>query len=142
LHTVVRLPEGTFAPYTDIPTNLIFFDTSGPTGDIWYWEQPLPEGRRKYSKTAPLQYEELANCLTWCGNREEGPQAWKMRASDVIKRDDQGRVLAVNLDIKNPHAKAAIDHRPPEEIVESVIAKERQVLTILDEIKALLAERV
>ncbi|MGY4403732.1 N-6 DNA methylase [Bradyrhizobium sp. USDA 3315] len=35
LHTVVRLPEGTFAPYTDIPTNIILFDTSGPTRDIW-----------------------------------------------------------------------------------------------------------
>lgn len=34
LHTVVRLPEGVFAPYTDIPTNLIFFDTSGPSADI------------------------------------------------------------------------------------------------------------
>ena len=28
LHTIVRLPEGVFAPYTDIPANLIFFDTS------------------------------------------------------------------------------------------------------------------
>ena len=34
LHTIVRLPEGVFAPYTDIPTNLIFFDTTGPTRTI------------------------------------------------------------------------------------------------------------
>lgn len=30
LHTVVRLPQGVFAPYTDIPANLIFFDRQGP----------------------------------------------------------------------------------------------------------------
>ncbi|MBX6370585.1 MAG: SAM-dependent DNA methyltransferase, partial [Rhodospirillales bacterium] len=36
LHTVLRLPEGVFAPYTDIPTNVIFFDTSGPTREIWF----------------------------------------------------------------------------------------------------------
>ena len=65
LHTVVRLREGVFAPYTDIPANLIFFDTSGPTKDIWYYEMQLPEGRKKYSKTAPMAYEEFAGCLAW-----------------------------------------------------------------------------
>ena len=47
LHTIVRLPNGVFAPYTSIPTNLLFFDRSGPTEDIWYYELPLPEGRKK-----------------------------------------------------------------------------------------------
>ena len=36
----------------------------------------------------------------------------------------------------------ARDHRAPAEIVASVIEKERQVLALLDEIKALVAERV
>ena len=31
LHTIVRLPNGVFAPYTGIPTNILFFDRSGPT---------------------------------------------------------------------------------------------------------------
>ena len=35
LHTIVRLPNGVFAPYTGIPTNLLFFDRSGPTKEIW-----------------------------------------------------------------------------------------------------------
>ena len=42
LHTIVRLPNGVFAPYTSIPTNLLFFDRSGPTREVWYYEQPLP----------------------------------------------------------------------------------------------------
>jgi type I restriction enzyme M protein len=141
VHTVVRLPEGAFAPYTDIPTNIIFFDTSGPTRDIWYWEQPLPEGRRKYSKTQPLQYEEFADCRAWWSDRKEGSQAWKVFGPDLIKRDEQGRPVAVDLDLRNPHAKEAIDHRLPAEIVESAIAKEQQVLAVLNEIKALVAER-
>jgi type I restriction enzyme M protein len=45
LHTIVRLPNGVFAPYTSIPTNILFFDRSGPTREVWYYEQPLPEGR-------------------------------------------------------------------------------------------------
>jgi len=36
LHTIVRLPNGVFAPYTSIPTNILFFDRSGPTENVWY----------------------------------------------------------------------------------------------------------
>ena len=67
-----------FAPYTDIPANLIFFNRQGPTRDIWYYELPPPEGRKKYSKTAPIQYEEFADCLSWWDNREENAQAWRI----------------------------------------------------------------
>ena len=34
LNTIVRLPNGVFAPYTPIPTNLLFFDRSGPTDTV------------------------------------------------------------------------------------------------------------
>ncbi len=78
LHTIVRLPQGVFAPYTDIPANLIFFNRQGPTRDIWYYELPPPEGRKKYCKTAPIQYEEFADCLSWWNNREENAQAWRI----------------------------------------------------------------
>jgi type I restriction enzyme M protein len=78
LHTIVRLPNGVFAPYTPIPTNLLFFDRSGPTGEIWYYEIPLPEGRRSYSKTKPMQYEEFAHCIAWWTDRREDEHAWKV----------------------------------------------------------------
>ena len=48
LHTIVRLPNGVFAPYTGIPTNLLFFDRSGPTKEVWYYEHPLPEGMYRH----------------------------------------------------------------------------------------------
>jgi len=75
LHTIVRLPNGVFAPYTGIPTNLLFFDRSGPTQEVWYYEQPLPEGRKNYTKTAPIQFEEFAACIEWWNKREENERA-------------------------------------------------------------------
>jgi type I restriction enzyme M protein len=137
LHTVVRLPEGVFAPYTDIATNIIFFDTSGPTGDIWYWEQPAPTGRKKYSKTASLQLADLADLTAWWDKRSQDPRAWVVNGPDLVERDGGGHVRAVNLDLKNPNAKEAEDHRTPAEIVESALAKEREVLAALDELRAL-----
>src|SRR2546429_3874746 len=59
LHTVVRLPKGVFSPYADIPTNLLFFDRSGPTKQIWYYEHGLPNGRKTYTKTNPIRFEEF-----------------------------------------------------------------------------------
>lgn len=77
LHTIVRLPNGVFAPYTSIPTNLLFFDTSKPTDSIWYYELPLPEGRKSYTKTKSLQYADFADCQSWWDNRVENDHAWR-----------------------------------------------------------------
>ena len=89
LHTIVRLPNGMFAPYTSIPTNLLFFDRNGPTKEVWYYEQPLPEGRKQYTKTAPIQFEEFTDCLKWWADRKENERAWKVPADDLRQRFDQ-----------------------------------------------------
>ena len=139
LHTVVRLPEGVFAPYTDIPTNLMFFDTTGPTREIWYYEQPRPEGRKKYSKTASLAFEDFVACRAWWNAREENERAWKVSVAGLVGRDDEGRVMVCNLDIKNPHTGEVEDHRTPMEIVDAIIERERDILSLMDEIRAELA---
>ncbi len=140
LHTVVRLPEGVFAPYTDIPTNVLFFDTSGPTRQIWYYEQPKPEGRRKYTKTAPLTHDDLGACRSWWREREENERAWKVSVGGLIGRNDDGNVTTCNLDIKNPHADEVEEHREPLEIVDAIIGRERAILAIMDELKSELAD--
>lgn len=139
LHTIVRLPNGVFAPYTSIPTNLLFFDRSGPTKEIWYYEQPLPEGRKNYTKTKPMQYEEFADCLTWWNNRTENERAWKVPVEAVLKQNDG--VVSVNLDIKNPNGQADFEHLPPEQLVADIWKKEERILEILGEIKDVLAKK-
>jgi type I restriction enzyme M protein len=137
LHTIVRLPWGVFAPYTDIPTNLLFFDRSGTTDAIWYYEVPMPDGRRKYTKTNPLQFDELADALRWfkTDRRREGPHAWKVAAKDVLEN-------GCNLDIKNPRSQEALEHLPAEELADSITQKTHRVAQIMDEIKHILASPV
>jgi type I restriction enzyme M protein len=135
LHTVVRLPNGTFAPYTPIPTNILFFDRSGPTEEVWYYEHPLPEGRKNYTKTQPIQFDEFAPCLEWWHDRTENERAWKVTARELL---DSG----CNLDRKNPSSTTEIEHRPPEVIVEEIIAKERRILKLMEEIRDALGVRV
>jgi type I restriction enzyme M protein len=135
LHTIVRLPNGVFSPYTSIPTNLLFFDRGGPTKEIWYYEQPLPEGKKNYTKTQPIQFEEFEDCIKWWNNRKKNEQAWKVKAEDVIAKN-------FNLDIKNPNAKEDFEHMPPEKLVEDILNKEQRILEIMAEIRQALEKAV
>ena len=140
LHTIVRLPNGVFAPYTSIPTKLLFFDRSGPTEEIWYYEQPLPEGRKQYTKKQPMRFEEFAECLAWWKKPEVNERAWKVPVTDVLKFDAQGNLLSANLDLKNPNWKQDLEHLPPEQLVESILAKEQRIAALVADIRNVLAE--
>ncbi|MFO1501395.1 MAG: class I SAM-dependent DNA methyltransferase [Verrucomicrobiota bacterium] len=129
LHTIVRLPNGVFAPYTSIPTNILFFDRSGKTKEVWYYEQPLPEGRKNYTKTAPIQFDEFTPCLEWWKKRAENDRAWKVPATELLGN-------GCNLDRKNPNAATDFEHLPPEQLAEDILAKERRIAEIMTEIKS------
>ena len=131
LHTFVRLPNGVFSPYTSIPTNILFFDRSGPTKDVWYYEHPLPNGRKNYTKTQPIQFDDFAPCLAWWKKREENERAWKVGAEKLLAG-------GCNLDRKNPRGKEDITNRPPEALVQEILAKERRIMDIMSEIAAML----
>lgn len=133
LHTVLRLPNGVFAPYTSIPTNVLFFDRSGPTGDVWYFEHPLPEGRKNYTKTMPLQFDEFRDCMTWWKKREEDDRAWKVSARELLDGN-------CNLDRKNPRIKEDFEHLPPEQLADDILKKEQRIAELMAEIKAMLKD--
>jgi len=135
LHTIVRLPKGVFAPYTPIPTNILFFDRSQATGDVWYYEQSLPEGRKSYSKTQPMRFEEFNECMRWWHKREENEHAWKVPASELLANN-------CNLDRNNPRTKIDITHLPPERLVADILQKEECIAEIMGNIRSLLAESV
>jgi type I restriction enzyme M protein len=150
LHTIVRLPNGVFSPYTSIPTNLLFFDRPftgdsriAPTQDVWFYEHSLPEGAKNYTKTRPMTFEEFAPLIAWwdAPRREENERAWKVPAADLMKYDANGNLLSVNLDVKNPSRAADLEHLPPAELAESILAKERQIAGLMDEIKRMLSEK-
>ena len=134
LHTIVRLPNGVFAPYTSIPTNILFFDRSGPTREVWYYEQPLPEGRKNYTKTAPIQFEEFGRLVAWWDKRAENEFAWKVSAAELLANN-------CNLDRKNPSAKEDITHLPPAELAAEILKKEQRIAEIMSNVRKLLATK-
>ncbi len=99
LHTIVRMPKGVFAPYTNINTNLLFFEKGPSTDEVWYFEHPLPEGYKQYTKTKPLKFGEFELEQEWWDDRENekfDEYAWKVSVEEIEDRD-------YDLDIDNPH---------------------------------------
>ena len=71
LHTIIRLPGSIFAPYTSIATNLLFFDKTGPTQELWFYRMDLPEGYKAFSKTKPVELKHMQPIIDWWNNRIE-----------------------------------------------------------------------
>ena len=131
LHTIVRLPNGVFSPYTGIRTNLLFFDKGKPTKDVWYFEHPLPENVITYNKTKPIHHEEFQLEKEWWANRENEKfrhLCWKVSRAEIEKR-------GYNLDINNPTKPEEEKELSKEEIIERIEQNLNRAREILKEIK-------
>lgn len=125
LHAIVRLPNGVFAPYTGIKTNLLFFTKGKPTEEIWYFEHHLPNGIKSYSKTKSIRIEEFDLEKASWDNREENEYAWKVSVDEIRSRN-------YNLDIKNPNIAEAEVDLDRQKIVEQIKRSQNRITEILE----------
>ena len=114
LHTVLRLPQSVFAPYTSITTNVLFFDNTGASEGVWFYRMDMPEGYKHFSKTKPIRIEHFAPVKEWWENRrdieEDGNPKAKFYTVDELR--DGG----FNLDLCGyPHEEEEI--LPPDELI-------------------------
>ena len=143
LHTIVRLPNGVFAPYTGIKTNVLFFskmpEANQPgTKHIWFYEHPYPEGISSYNKTKPMRFEEFQTEIEWWGKEKDGfkarvetEQAWKVSIEDIIARN-------YNLDIKNPHICEQVNH-DPKKLLAKYHEQQAEIQSLRNQLKTILA---
>ncbi|MBQ0104664.1 MAG: SAM-dependent DNA methyltransferase, partial [Armatimonadetes bacterium] len=92
VHTIIRLPNSVFAPYTPITTNILFFDRTGKTEETWFYRFDMPQGYKHFSKTKPLTWEHLNPIRDWWNNREEiitddKPKAKKYTFEEIKERN-------------------------------------------------------
>ena len=139
LHTIVRLPNGVFAPYTGIKTNLLFFTKGAPTKEIWYYEHPYPPGVKNYNNTKPIRIEEFDAEKAWWGTEDDGfasrvenERAWKVSIEQI-------KAANYNLDQKNPHVGEVVDH-DPDHLLANYARLQGEVQSLRDELKEILAK--
>ena len=143
LHTVIRLPGSVFAPYTSITTNILFFDRTGATQDIWFYRLDMPEGYKNFSKTNPMLREHFKPVDEWWDNRAEiqdANETWKS------KKFSAEEILAngCNLDLCGYPTEEKII-LSPEDTMRNFINRRNELDRVIDkkisEIRALLEVR-
>ena len=123
VHTIVRLPNGVFNPYTGIKTNILFFTKGEPTKEMWFYEHPYPEGYKSYSKTKPIRIEEFDAEKAWWNERAENEHTWKVDFQR-LKADAESRAT--------PHWEAA---EQAEKQADSTTRERKKIESQIDELK-------
>ena len=75
-----------------------------------------------------MRFEEFADCQTWWADRRENEHAWRVPIADL---EENG----FNLDLRNPAEIDDLEHLPPTELLESLIATESSLLDALQELR-------
>lgn len=140
LHTIISLPSGVFANVTASgqgpKTNLLFFDRSGKTKEIWYYdftgysEDVL---NKKYTKANPVVDKDLEDCYEKWKKRETSKYSWIEPIEKIIKGN-------YDLTARNPNEKEKLEYKLPSELVSSALEKEKQILQILEDFRNILGE--
>jgi len=138
LHTIVRLPNGVFNPYTGIKTNILFFTKGAPTEHVWFYEHQYPEGAKSYNKTKPMRFQEFEQQeIPWWGSeadgfagREQNEFAWKVDIDEIRERN-------YNLDVKNPHQAERVSH-DPDELLAKYAEQQQKIGDLRDQLKKVL----
>ncbi|MFY9178957.1 MAG: N-6 DNA methylase [Venatoribacter sp.] len=130
LHTILSLPAGVFLPYSGVKTNVLFFERSGGTSDVWYYEC---EPEQKLTKNKPITDEHLKEFVELYNSRETTDRSWTVSASKLAEDYD--------LSAKNPAKQKDAEHLAPSDILKQIRTKEKLVSGLLDEIEDLLAEK-
>ncbi len=151
LFAVVSLPPGAFAPYSDVKTALMFFRRAEISllhnplarGETWYYELPLPDGLKKFSKGSPIgdAHFEEARALwrrwqAWIDGRGERPfpLAADLRAHPPtngvrawIETLDDLRARACDLSARNPVAAERATLPPPADLLEDILTRQDEL---------------
>jgi len=138
LQAVVILPKGMFEPYTPNPTCfLVFRNTGRPTENVWFFNvEGDGSSLKKARKFGPQYKNDFPDLLRMWPDREtEAGRAWLVPAEKIIKNNYN--MTLSGLGLIEPEK---IEYPEPEEILESVAAKEERILDLISEMRELLEE--
>jgi type I restriction enzyme M protein len=121
LYCIVSLPAGTFiGAGGGVKTNLLFFMRGKSTEKVWYYDL----SDVKVTKKQPLTLDRFEDFFRLLPTRADSERSWTLSRAEIE---------AKNFDLKavNPNAKSNEDTRTPEELLDIIEAKGREVAEAL-----------
>jgi type I restriction enzyme M protein len=125
LWCIVSLPGGVFmAAGAGVKTNLLFFTKGKPTENIWYYDL----SDIKVGKKTPFTIDKFEDFFRLLPERADSDRSWTVTREEIEAR---------NYDIKavNPNTKSNEDTRTPEELLNIIEAKGREVAEALAQLR-------
>ncbi|MGB1159326.1 MAG: HsdM family class I SAM-dependent methyltransferase [Porticoccaceae bacterium] len=126
VHTILDLPAKVFT--AGVRTVVLFFEKGSPTEKIWFYQ--LDVGRN-LGKTNPLNDNDLKDFVSQQKTFADTEQSWSIDVSDI----DQS---TYDLSVKNPNKNDEVILREPSEIIEEIMALDKESEAILGNIRELL----
>jgi len=127
LHSILDCPGGTFIG-AGVKTVVLFFEKGAPTKKVWFYQ--LDVGRNM-GKTNPLNDNDLSDFVSQQKTFADTEQSWSIDVSDI----DQS---TYDLSVKNPNKNDEVILREPSEIIEEIMALDKESEAILGNIRELL----
>jgi type I restriction enzyme M protein len=138
LEAVVKLPSGTFKPYTGVSTAILFFTktSSGGTDDVWFYDVQA-DGFTLADKRTPTEANDLPDVLArWSSRPQSGHiESWdessrpRTAQSFLVPKSEivaQGYDLSLNRYKEVEHE--AVKHRAPADILTDLAALEQKIV--------------
>jgi len=125
LWCILSLPPGTFINAgAGVKANLLFFTKGKSTEKVWYYDL----SHIKVGKKTPLTRSHFEEFLQLLPDRNDSEHSWTVTREEIEAR---------NYDLKavNPNAKKEEDLRTPEELLDLIEAKGREVAEALAELR-------
>ena len=141
LHAIIKMPKTVFEPYTTIATNILFFDKTKPTKEIWYYQMKVNERLRgvtraknpKYTKSNPITYEDFSDVEKWFKNKKTNENAWRVDVKDIQD---------FNLDSSNPSEINESVVLPPNELIDQFIHIRKEMIKEFEDIKKIITREI
>ncbi len=121
LWCIISLPPGVFtAAGAGVKTNLLFFTKGKHTEKVWYYDL----SDIKVGKRTPFTLDRFDDFFRLLPERADSERSWTVSRKEIV---------AKNFDLKavNPHAKTEEDTRTPEELLDLIEVKGREVAAAL-----------
>jgi type I restriction enzyme M protein len=124
---IVSLPPGVFVTAgAGVKTNLLFFTKGRRTERIWYYDLSAV----KVTKKNPLTLDKLEEFFRLLPERAESERSWTVTREEIEARSYDVKAV-------NPNAVSKEDTRTPEELLDIIEAKGREISEALASLRAL-----
>jgi len=159
LYAVILLPSGSFAPYSDVKTAILFFRrreeslarNPNAATETWYYEVPPPDGRKSFGKNTPLldkHFDEARQLWyqwkRWLNGEGDRPfllarEVYRLESTDYrpywVETLDDIRARGYDLGARNPYWSAhTVTFPKPDVLTTRLIEHQRDLRTTVAQI--------